>query len=170
MSKSGGACHSEEGYARRRNLSPVVPQAPVKAPGVKRSYCLLIRMMTGYNLCYHATVKLFNRKDHVPILSPNNITILNRILFEMSGIKIAVVLWMRVLKDERGKVNGLGSAIAEKDTEAQFSGILCTRDCKRRIFATHSQNPSNRKTYNVSLRGKSSLNCRPPALLWKKET
>lgn len=58
-------------------------------------------------LCNYTTVQLFNRKDHVPVLPPNYVTVLNGVFLEIPGLNVTVILRMGVREDERCKVHDL---------------------------------------------------------------
>lgn len=58
-------------------------------------------------LCNYTTVQLFNRKDHVPVLPPNYVTVLNGVFLEIPGLNVTVILRMGVREDEWGKVHDL---------------------------------------------------------------
>lgn len=59
------------------------------------------------SLCNYTTVQLFNRKDHVPVLSPYYVAVLNGEFLEIPWLNVTVILRMRMREDERCKVYGL---------------------------------------------------------------
>ena len=52
-------------------------------------------------------MQLFNREHHIPVLSPNDIAVLDGVLLEVLGFDVAVVLGMRVRKDKRPEIHCL---------------------------------------------------------------
>lgn len=49
-------------------------------------------------------IYVFNCKDYVPILSPYDISVLYAEMAELFGIKVLVVLWMRMAVDKAANV------------------------------------------------------------------
>ena len=67
---------------------------------------------------------MLQREYHVPVLAPNNITIFNSKAVEFSGVKILVILRMRMAANKVTNIYRLFSIIIELQTNGQVPYIL----------------------------------------------
>ena len=87
-------------------------------------------------------MQLLNREHQVPILAPNDIAVLNGEAVELSGIKVFVVLRMRMTTNEVSHIHNLYRVVAEGQRNGQISCILGFDDmviihhsrCKNTLF------------------------------------
>jgi len=68
-------------------------------------------------------VELLYRKHQVPVLAPNDIAVFQLERAELTGIKVLVVLRMRVLTDELTDVHDLSGLVAKRQFYRQIAGI-----------------------------------------------
>jgi len=79
-------------------------------------------------LCDNACIQLFYREYQVPVLSPNYVATVNGETAELTGVKIFVVLWVRVTANEVANINHSGGIVAECQANGKIACILCFCD------------------------------------------
>ena len=81
-------------------------------------------------LYYRPRVQLFDRKNHVPVLAPDNVAVLDGEAAELAGVEVLVVLRVGMAADELADVHRLHGVVAERQADCQVARVLGLDDVK----------------------------------------
>ena len=73
---------------------------------------------------------MLDGENHVPVLAPHDVAVVNGEAAELAWVEILVVLWMWVAADEVADVHCPHGVVAERQTDGQVAHVLCFGDEK----------------------------------------
>ena len=79
-------------------------------------------------LLNYAAVELLNWEDHVPVLSPHDISMLDGELLEVLWLDISIVLGVRMSQDEWLEIHSLGRTVAKGNAKLHIPDVLSPYD------------------------------------------
>ena len=73
---------------------------------------------------------MLNRKNHIPVLAPHDVTVFYGEAAELAWVEVLIVLRMGMAADELADVHRLHGVVAECQTNGQVAHVLCLGDEK----------------------------------------
>lgn len=86
------------------------------------------------DLMQYPVVQLFNGENHIPSFSPYDISVLNLKIPEVSWFEVLGMLWVRIIENERLKIDDPVSSIGEEQMKCEIPCILCSLDANSVSF------------------------------------
>ena len=79
---------------------------------------------------------MLDGENHVPVLAPHDVAVVNGEATELAGIEVLVVLWVGVVADEVTDVHCPHGVVTERQADGQVTHVLCLGDEKPLHFCS----------------------------------